>query len=281
MAQLVAREPMAMQPAIARQNGRGVLQNKTAKAAASQISSLLRRRPFFADSSLTPGSAVETPQAAGLGPLAVTNLQTRSSPAAIRRWFEEQISQISPKVVANAAPSLKDVQVSPCTLMTLTLSVCHAWGNSTLTLHTAGLTALILPVLTDSFHFRERLRPSRPPVFFLPGTCEEKTAGQRIRTASEKRAHAGTMPECLAITTEKAFACPLDPTRSASLCGCERHDLIRCEWQRIGWKPFSGGFRCGSVIGHCDCPRPFAIICFTQRLTQNGWRAHLRYDQGC
>ncbi len=46
--------------------------------AASQISSLQRRRPFFTDSSLTPGSAVETPLAAGLGPLVATSLQTRS-----------------------------------------------------------------------------------------------------------------------------------------------------------------------------------------------------------
>ncbi len=29
----------------------------------------------------------------------------------------------------------------PCTLMTLTLSVCHAWGNPTLTLRSAGLIA--------------------------------------------------------------------------------------------------------------------------------------------
>ncbi len=53
-------DPMAMQP-----------------ATASQISSLQRRTPFFADSSLMPGSAVEMSQAAGLGPLAATSLQTR------------------------------------------------------------------------------------------------------------------------------------------------------------------------------------------------------------
>ncbi len=210
------------------------------------------------------------------------------------RWLRDpplkrlkQISQISPTVVANAAPSLKDVQVSPARwwhsrCVCVMLGEIPRWRCT----QRDWLLSLrefqsCLPVLTDSFHFRERLRPSRPPVFFLPGTCEEKTAGQRIRTASEKRAHAGTMPECLAITTEKAFACPLDPTRSASLCGCERHDLIRCEWQRIGWKPFSGGFRCGSVIGLCDCPRPLAVICFTQSPTQNGWRAHPRYDEGC
>ncbi len=49
----------------------------------------------------------------------------------------------------------------------------------------------LLSAFTDSFLFRERLRPSHPPVFFLPGTCEEKTAGQRIRAGGDKRAHDG------------------------------------------------------------------------------------------
>ncbi len=44
----VASEPMAMQPAIARQNGRGVWLYNPLPATTSQISSL----PFFADSSL-------------------------------------------------------------------------------------------------------------------------------------------------------------------------------------------------------------------------------------
>ncbi len=35
-----------------------------------------------------PGSAIETPQVAGLGPLTATSLQTWSSPAAIRRQFK-------------------------------------------------------------------------------------------------------------------------------------------------------------------------------------------------
>ncbi len=37
-----------------------------------------------------------------------------------------------------------------------------------------------LYTLMDSFLFRARRRPSCPPLFFLPGTCEEKAAGQRI-----------------------------------------------------------------------------------------------------
>ncbi len=85
----VASEPMAMQPIIARQNGRGVFLCKQLPATTSQISSLQRRIPFFADSLLTAGSAVEMPQAAGLGPLAATSLQTRTSPAAILRRSKE------------------------------------------------------------------------------------------------------------------------------------------------------------------------------------------------
>ncbi len=51
----------------------------------------------------------------------------------------------------------------------------------------------------DSFLFREWLRPSRPPVFL---TSAPLTAGQRIWAAGDKRAHVGTMPACLSITTE-------------------------------------------------------------------------------
>ncbi len=49
---------------------------------------------------------------------------------------------------------------------------------------------------------RKRLRLSRPPIFFLPGICEKKTAGQRIWAAGDKRAQVGSMPECLAVTAE-------------------------------------------------------------------------------
>ncbi len=59
---VVASKPINMRPAIARQNGRGVWLYNPPPATASQISSLQRRRPFMADSLLTPSSAVETPQ---------------------------------------------------------------------------------------------------------------------------------------------------------------------------------------------------------------------------
>ncbi len=86
-----------------------------------------------------------------------------------------------------------------------------------------------LSVLAVSFLFRERLHPSRPPVFFLPGICEKKISGQRIWAAGDKRAHFGSMPAYLAR--------PLHSTWSASL-RCERHDLVRCEWRRNRWQPF-------------------------------------------
>ncbi len=56
------------------------------------------------------------------------------------------------------------------------------------------------------FLFRERSRPSRPPVFFLSGTCEEKTAGQRFSAPGWKRAHAGSDPACLVFTTQRDFS---------------------------------------------------------------------------
>ncbi len=52
---------MAMQPAIARQNGKGAWLYNELLATASHISSLQRRRPFT-DSLLMPRSAVEAPQ---------------------------------------------------------------------------------------------------------------------------------------------------------------------------------------------------------------------------
>ncbi len=52
---------MAIQSAIARQNRRGFWLYQLL-CHATQISSLPRRRPLFADSSLTPGSAVKAPR---------------------------------------------------------------------------------------------------------------------------------------------------------------------------------------------------------------------------
>ncbi len=65
--------------------------------------------------------------------------------------------------------------------------------------------------LADRFLFREWPRPSRPPVFFLPGTCEEKTAGQRISAPGWERAHAGSDPACHALATQRGFSRPFFP----------------------------------------------------------------------
>ncbi len=82
-------------------------------------------------------------------------------------------------------------------------------------------------------------------------------------------------PACLAVTAGRVFAGPLHSTWSASLCGCERHDLVRWEWWRHGWQPFSGGFGHGRVIGLFDWPRHLAAILFMQRQTQRGRGARI------
>ncbi len=143
---VVASEPMAMQPIIARQNGRGVFLCKQLPATASQISSLQRRIPFFADSLLTAGSAVEMPQAAGLGPLAATSLQTQTSPAAIlRRSKEPHKRENFTALLQMPRHHCKTCKVSPARGWH-SRWVCHAWGNPTLALRSAGLTALIARV---------------------------------------------------------------------------------------------------------------------------------------
>ncbi len=197
-------EPMAMQPAIARQNGRGVwLYKRPLRCHISDFfSSVTDTLPcwFFADAMIRRWNA----SAAGLD---------------LSQWPACSFGHpLPPSGVDLRDCKCRTVIVRraglPCTLMTLTPSVCHAWGNPTLTLCSSGLTALT--ALADSFLFSKRLRPLCHPVFFLPGTCEEKIVGQRIRAAGDKRDHNSSMPACLAITTERAFAHPLQSTRSAT-----------------------------------------------------------------
>ncbi len=59
------------------------------------------------------------------------------------------------------------------------LGVAHAETGLNETSPLCGYESL-LSVFMDSFLFRERFRSSCSPAFFLPGTCEEKAAGQRI-----------------------------------------------------------------------------------------------------
>ncbi len=60
----------------------------------------------------------------------------------------------------------------------------HARGDGLFSLreHQSRLSAL-----ADHFLFRERLRPSRPPVFFLPGTCEEKQRGRGLQRSDASK----------------------------------------------------------------------------------------------
>ncbi len=114
-----------------------------------------------------------------------------------------------------------------------------------------------LSALADRFLFRERPRPSRPPVFFLPGTCEEKTAGQRFSAPGWERAHAGSDPACLAFATQRGVSRPFFPTWPASLCKRERSGLVRGKWRWAGrWQHVTGSFRCWGAVGLSDWPRP-------------------------
>ncbi len=67
--------------------------------------------------------------------------------------------------------------------------------------------------------------PRALPFSSFQGPVKKKKQGRGFEQP-DKRAHAGSMPACLAITSERAFACPLHPARSASLRGCKRHDLV-------------------------------------------------------
>ncbi len=96
----------------------------------------------------------------------------------------------------------------PCTLMSLTLSVCHAWGNPTLTLCSVGLitrTASIFSLASLrswlAFFSESDSAPRTLPFSSSQGSVR-KNSGQRIWAAGDKRAHVGSMPVCLAVTTE-------------------------------------------------------------------------------
>ncbi len=165
---MVASEPMAMQPAIARQNGRGIWLYNPLLATASQISSLQRRTPFFADSSLTPESAIETPQAAALGSRSnqlADSVIPCSHPALIQRAsLKEQISRRCCKCRA----VIVRCSGLPCIMMTLTLSVCPAWGNPTLMLRSAELTAPIARVSVLPLFALRELSFERTTAFLVP-----------------------------------------------------------------------------------------------------------------
>ncbi len=130
-----------------------------------------------------------------------------------------------------------------------------------------------LSALADRFLFREWPRPSRPPVFFLPGTCEEKTAGQRISAPGWERAHAGSDPACLALATQRGFSRPFFPTWPASLCKRERSGLVRGKWRWAGrWQHVTGSFRCWGAVGLDNWPRPLTFARAQRRQSRDGCR---------
>ncbi len=133
------------------QNRRGVWLYNQLLATASQISSLQRRRPFF--------------------------YPVRSKKALL----EEQIS--AQRCCKCRAVIVRRAGI-PCTLMILTLSVCHAWGMLALRVFQTCLSALVV-----SFLFWEWLRPSRPPVFFLPGICEKKQRAEDLISRWQASSH--------------------------------------------------------------------------------------------
>ncbi len=72
-------------------------------------------------------------------------------------------------------------------------------------------------VLPESFLFRERLHPLFSPAFFR-----------------DEWAYAGSDPAFLTLSPERGWSRLLLPCRSASLCGRERHSLVRGKWR---WDP--------------------------------------------
>ncbi len=115
--------------------------------------------------------------------------------------------------------------------------------------------------------------PRGPPVFFLPGTCEEKTAGQRISAPGWERAHAGSDPACLALATQRGFSRPFFPTWPASLCKRERSGLVRGKWRWAGrWQHVTGSFRCWGAVGLDNWPRPLTFARAQRRQSRDGCR---------
>ncbi len=147
----------------------------------------------------------------------------------------------------------------PCTPLTNTASVFHTWAP-------LWWRESLLSALTASFLFREQHCTSRPPTFFLPGTCEEKATGQRISALGDEWAYAGCTPAYLTLSPQRVFTRFLHPPKPASLCGYERSGLIRWKrWWRDGRQPVIGVFRCGGTVGFVPRPRRLAI-CAAQRI---------------
>ncbi len=148
-------------------------------AAASQISSLQRRRPrflLFADTEIHRWNA----SAAGLDLLQRPACKFGLSPAGIRRRPKRASlkEQISARLCCKCCTVIVRRAGLPWTLMTLTLRACHAWGNPTLTLCSAGV---------DCSHWEFSLASLRSRIAFFsearPGKVYVWETLRKVRTA--------------------------------------------------------------------------------------------------
>ncbi len=230
-----------MQPPIARQNGQSVWLYKRPLAAASQIffssatktTSLLTLRWYRDPTLKSLCSWIWTSCSNQLAHLVIPCRYPVSSKKALR---EEQ----------NFSAALLQMHAGiPCTLMTLTLSVCHAWGNPTLTLHSAGLNATtasvsVLASLRSriAFFSESDSTSCAPPVFFLSGICEKKTVSRGFERAVTSELTLAQCPTCLAVTAEG------ESIRPSSSLNMIRVPPLWATWSRwvrvmqIRWQPF-------------------------------------------
>ncbi len=168
---------------------------------------------------LMPRSAVEMPQAAGLGPRSdqlADSVIPCSHPASIQRAsLKEQISRHCCKcrvaIVGRAD--------SPCMRMTLTLSMCSAWGNPTLTPPSARLVAPIarasvLPIYTLAAAIAAFLAPIAGRSVGRVSAVTQFLQGSRIMNPPRPR----TVPPWDLPTVLRALkGPPFEPLQSSSL----------------------------------------------------------------
>ncbi len=168
---------MTMQPAVDGQNGRQL------RFDATQISSLQRLIPFLVDSLLTPGSAVEMPQQPDWTSRC-SQLADRSSPAAIRRRSKSLTKRANLTALLQMQHHHCKMCRSPLHADDTHTDVCHAWGNATLMLCSAGLTALIASFSLASLHSRIAFfsesdsTPSALPFSSCQGLVRKKQRGR-------------------------------------------------------------------------------------------------------
>ncbi len=99
-----------------------------------------------------------------------------------------------------------------------------------------------------------------------PGTCEEKSAMQRISALRDEWAYTGCTPTYLTLSPQRVFTRSLHPPGPVFLCDCEWSGLIWWKrWWRDGRQPVIGGFRCGGAVRLVPLPHPLSF-CTAQRI---------------